>query len=315
MNSLIRLSRKRIQELTHSRSGEVKMGNYLAEVADSVTEKKLQLVCVSEDIGVRANLGRPGAALAPDELIASLLNMQYNGHAWQEDFEIAGWVDVHELQQQSQSAGLDELRHLTREVDERVVNALTPIYKSGGTPIIIGGGHNNAYPAIKTLYKHSERPVGVINIDAHTDLRAMEGRHSGNGFSYALDEGLLAYYSVIGLSPNFTPTTILEQIENDDRLSAQLYRSHQAYELPTEGDIPYGLEIDMDVVADFPSSAQNPCGMSLQELFQLVESVITIHKPSYVHICEASPAHELYAGQVGKALSGLVAHVARCLFP
>jgi arginase family enzyme len=31
--------------------------------------------------------------------------------------------------------------------------------------------------------------VNAINFDAHSDFRILEGRHSGNGFSYAYEEG------------------------------------------------------------------------------------------------------------------------------
>jgi formiminoglutamase len=33
--------------------------------------------------------------------------------------------------------------------------------------------------------------VNAINFDAHSDFRILEGRHSGNGFSYAYEEGFL----------------------------------------------------------------------------------------------------------------------------
>jgi arginase family enzyme len=36
--------------------------------------------------------------------------------------------------------------------------------------------------------------VNAINFDAHSDFRILEGRHSGNGFSYAYEEGFQKYF-------------------------------------------------------------------------------------------------------------------------
>ena len=63
-------------------------------------------------------------------------------------------------------------------------------------PIIIGGGHNNAYGNIKGTSLAIGEPINVINFDAHSDFRPEEGRHSGNGFSYAYTEGFLNYYFI-----------------------------------------------------------------------------------------------------------------------
>jgi formiminoglutamase len=39
--------------------------------------------------------------------------------------------------------------------------------------------------------------VNAINFDAHSDFRILEGRHSGNGFSYAYEEGFLKKYFIL----------------------------------------------------------------------------------------------------------------------
>jgi formiminoglutamase len=58
-------------------------------------------------------------------------------------------------------------------------------------------GHNNAYGCIKGaakgLYKAGIIPlvqINAINLDAHADFRPLEGRHSGNAFRYADEDGL-----------------------------------------------------------------------------------------------------------------------------
>jgi formiminoglutamase len=39
--------------------------------------------------------------------------------------------------------------------------------------------------------------VNAINFDAHSDFRILEGRHSGNGFSYAYEEAFLKKYFIL----------------------------------------------------------------------------------------------------------------------
>ena len=89
-------------------------------------------------------------------------------------------------------------------------------------PIAIGGGHNNAYPLIKGsakgLYKAGRIPlaqINCINLDAHTDFRPSEGRHSGNGFRYAEEDGYLQKYCAVGVHENYLPQNVWLDIVNN----------------------------------------------------------------------------------------------------
>lgn len=75
------------------------------------------------------------------------------------------------------------------KIDAVVAETVKKILSAGKIPITIGGGHNNAFGIIKGASEAFEKPVNVLNIDAHTDLRKLEHRHSGNGFSFALKKG------------------------------------------------------------------------------------------------------------------------------
>lgn len=79
--------------------------------------------------------------------------------------------------------------------------------------LLLEDGHNNAYGIIKGCALALNKSMNVINFDAHTDLRKLEGRHSGNGFSYAYEEGFLKKYYVFGLHENYTPKTIFKNMK------------------------------------------------------------------------------------------------------
>lgn len=66
----------------------------------------------------------------------------------------------------------------------------------GGIPFVIGGGNDQSYPnacglirAMKEKQSEGKHKVGVINIDAHLDVRPLkEGKvHSGSPFRLLLE--------------------------------------------------------------------------------------------------------------------------------
>ena len=81
--------------------------------------------------------------------------------------------------------------------EEKIVEEIVkPYVIKGYIPIVIGGGHNNAYGNIKGSALAHGKPVNAINFDAHSDFRILEGRHSGNGFRYAKSENYLHKYGI-----------------------------------------------------------------------------------------------------------------------
>jgi formiminoglutamase len=92
-------------------------------------------------------------------------------------------LDFHDIDDRS------KLSQLVEKIDKDVSLSFL-ILSNLVNPIIIGGGHNNSYGNIKGTALQ-RKPVNAINFDAHSDFRILEGRHSGNGFSYAYEEAFL----------------------------------------------------------------------------------------------------------------------------
>ncbi len=115
---------------------------------------------------------------------------------------------------------IDACRHAVANVIDAEVEELIKIITAAGkTPIVIGGGHNNSYPLIKGTAKGLQKAgmmnnsqINVINLDAHADYRIMEGRHSGNGFRYAREEGYLNKYAIIGLHENYNSQSMMDDL-------------------------------------------------------------------------------------------------------
>ena len=86
MEHLIRFTAADLSKITNHRSGEIKFGERMQvipenePILDALKKMEAQFVLfgIPEDIGVRANSGRPGAATALESAIRSIANIQHN---------------------------------------------------------------------------------------------------------------------------------------------------------------------------------------------------------------------------------------------
>jgi hypothetical protein len=85
MENIILLSQNELAKITNHRSGEIKFGEKIitipkdTDIIEFITnsEAKFVLFGIPEDIGVKANLGRVGAASAYESALSSLANIQH----------------------------------------------------------------------------------------------------------------------------------------------------------------------------------------------------------------------------------------------
>lgn len=297
MNGLKLYSPAALLALTNLREGEVKLGqrvqslSTLDDIADSTAQ--FVLVGIPEDIGVRANYGIGGAASTWEPTLKALLNIQstpfFNGN----ELLVLGHFTFTE----PSAEGIQDLQQKVEEIDALVYPVIQKIITAGKTPIVIGGGHNNAYPIIKGASLALKTPIDVINIDAHADLRPTTGRHSGNGFSYALKNGFLTRYGIFGLHQNYNNNAILDTIAANQHIYPvffdDLLKSDQPFfsawtSLLKKTGTTTGLELDLDCIENVLSSAMTPSGFSLNEIRKLI--LTSSKKFSYLHLCEAAVA-------------------------
>ncbi|HEY9185770.1 MAG TPA: formimidoylglutamase [Salegentibacter sp.] len=323
MESLKLYNSKTVEKLFSPRKGETKFGEKIAFLTDLETLKKhpakFVLFGIPEDIGVRANHGKPGTSGAWEACLKSLLNIQHNKHTHPESLIVLGHIDCISEMKKAENIDptdpnyLPKLGDLTEIIDGKVSKLVETIVSAGKIPIIIGGGHNNAYANIKGSSGAIGKAINVLNIDAHTDLRRLEHRHSGNGFSFARKEGFLGRYTIFGLAQNYTPQYIYDEIEASEQTEFRLFEElleHSSEDLHTAfldslefvRDEEFGLELDCDVIKDFPASAKTPSGFSIEQVRHFISLAARLPECSYLHVCEAAPTSE-NAEQVGKALS------------
>jgi formiminoglutamase len=184
MPRLITYSRSEILKRTQCRVGEEKFGERikLYEYSDNCIQQlekqdtTFVILGIPEDIGVRANLGRPGTATAWDNFLDNFLNIQNNRFCKGEWITLLGELDFSE--EMVRAAQLNpkikeqrkEMFGLVEQIDEEVVYYVSQIISSGKIPIIVGGGHNNAYGNIKGFSQAKGTSVNVINFDAQVTI-------------------------------------------------------------------------------------------------------------------------------------------------
>lgn len=299
-----------LNALTSVREGEVKLGEMLKAGFSPALSPKYIVLGISEDLGPQANGGFPGSVTAYGAFLKRFLNVQSNRFLTGDSIGILG-----EIRSLTDFQGLAQAREAVQELDDFVVEVLRPYVAGGSIPIVIGGGHNNAYPLIKTASLVWGQPVSAINFDPHADFRPLEGRHSGNPFSYAFHEGLLDFYAVLGLHQSYNSRFILEELEKhqmlfscfDDYLSgAAVFEQDLNVFAQRIHQKPFGLELDMDSIAFMLSSAFSPSGMLLEQARQYVLKMAHSANAKYFHLPEAAPKTPQEEAIVGKALAYLV---------
>ncbi len=281
---------------------------------------------------MRANGGIGGTDSCWNSFLSSFLNIQSNDFLGGEEILLLGHFDFGDIKYlieqnaHGNEERIDAYRHAVITIDEEVEELVKIITAHRKIPIVVGGGHNNAYPLIKGSAKGLHKAglielaqINAVNLDAHSDFRPSEGRHSGNGFRYAEEDGYLLKYCVIGIHENYLPQNVWMDIVNNPFIDFITYEDifiHEkrnfiqavAHATGFTEDNFTGIELDLDCIEHVLSSAQTPAGISSLHARQYMNFTAVDSKPAYIHICEG--ATQLADGKkedtTGKLISYLV---------
>ncbi|HMO33947.1 MAG TPA: formimidoylglutamase [Lacibacter sp.] len=325
--------------MTRVRRYETKLGECIQVVTDpqdpaaslQQATARYVLIGIPEDIGVKANGGTGGAETAWFPFLNAFLNIQSNDFLNGQELLLLGHFDftsLHEVIEDNAHGyeeKLDAYRHAVVRVDEAVEEVVRMVTQNGKIPIVIGGGHNNAYPLIKGtakgLYKAGLIPlaqINCINLDAHSDYRPLEGRHSGNAFRYAEEDGYLQKYCMIGIHENYLQQNVWMDIVNNPFFDLITYEDiflHEkrnfmqavAHATGFTEDGYTGIDLDLDSIENVLASAGTPCGITTREARQYINFAATDTRPAYLHLCEG--ASLLNDGRRNEAVGKLISYL------
>ena len=332
-------SKEDILSLTRVRRFETKVGERIKYLRGDTgwpgvleeSSAKYVLVGIPEDLGVKANYGVGGTNTAWLSFLSAFLNIRSNDFFSGEEILLLGHFDFGDVQYliennaYNEDEKIDAYRHAMQIVDEEVEQMMKAIAFAKKIPLVIGGGHNNSYPIIKGVAKGLNKAdmiplsqINCINLDAHADYGPSEGRHSGNGFRYAEEDGYLGKYCVIGLHENYIAQNVLMDLHNNPFLDyityEQIFLEEKknfiqavAHATGFTEDSMTGIEIDLDCIEDVLSSAQTPSGIPVLLARQYMNFTATDAKVAYLHICEG--AAQLADGRKDESTGKLIAYL------
>ena len=320
MHHLKVYNKQDVLSLSKLRRFETKLGERLQIIHDAAgieksiatSTAKYVLFGIPEDLGAKGNYGIGGADTLWIPFLQSFLNIQSNDFFDGGEILIIGHFDFGDMQYliDTTAKGEDEkieaYRHALNTVDDEVENLVKIITEAKKIPIVIGGGHNNSYPLIKGAAKGWYKAgvlqlaqINCINLDAHADYRAMEGRHSGNAFRYAEEDGYLQKYCVVGLHENYLPQNVWVDMVNNPFIDCITFEDIFVHEKRTfmqavshatgfTEDTLTGIDLDLDAIQNTLSSAMTPIGITPVHARQYISFAAADSKPAYLHICEGA---------------------------
>ncbi|ORM84655.1 formimidoylglutamase [Mixta gaviniae] len=260
-----------------------------ADFSPRQTEGVIALLGFECDEGVKRNRGRPGAAEAPDALRRALANMA--SHAEHRMLTDMGNIFV-------TGDRLEEAQQALRD-------AVLACQQAGNRTLVLGGGHETAYGHGQgVLDAFPQSKVGIINLDAHLDLRYAPRATSGTPFrqlaQHCETQRRDFHYGCFGLSLAANTQALLDEAANRNATLVDDLRCLNEPEAAlatlhsfmAELEVIY-LTVDLDVLpaAQMPAvSAPAALGVPAAMLMRLIEPICRSGKLRAVDLVELNPA-------------------------
>jgi formiminoglutamase len=209
---------------------------------DDIEGCAVALLGLPDDLGVKMNGGRPGAAGGPQafrEALSRYGAAHPAGPSWPGVFDSGDVVPGDTL----------------AETHARVTRVAGELLDAGLLPVGIGGGHDLTFPLVRALAQRAAEPLTGLYLDAHLDVRSEEG--SGMPFRRLVEDCGVRALHVGGLDP------FSNSLEH-----RRWFANHGGRELGfgpedpwPEGPLFFSLDLDVLDQAHAPGvSATNPCG-------------------------------------------------------
>lgn len=277
-----------------------------------VPANETTLLGFASDVGVRRNGGRAGAAAGPDYFRSSIGSL-----CWYSKHSFCDVGNIYPID--------DDLETAQQELGKTVHLLL----RESNTPIVIGGGHETAFGhflGIADFLQETEPDckIGILNIDAHFDLRPYNGfAHSGSPFlqahEHAKGNDFDLKYFVYGINrDNNTPSLFNTAGELDVRYceNIQVMNSESECLKKVTRFIQSRTHIYLTICLDVFKASVAPGvsapawnGIDLIHALNVIELVKQSGKLLSADICEFNPTfdeHKKTGKLVGSLFSKLI---------
>lgn len=269
-------------------------------------EAGVALVGFASDEGVRRNKGRPGAALGPSALRKALAPLALHRGLCLVD---AGDVPV-------EDGDLEKGQRRLGEVVGRLLDA-------GHLVVVLGGGHETAYGSFRgraASERLAGQRVGILNLDAHFDLREEPEATSGTPFTQIAEDerrrGADFVYAAVGICRDANTAALFrtaQELSARYLLDVDCQPSRMAQVLEFVDEIMAGvdavhLSVDLDLLpASVAPGVSAPAGFGvpLEVVLAIAERVAASGKLALVDVVELSPPFDS-DGRTARAAARLI---------
>ncbi|WP_170378031.1 agmatinase [Ruegeria atlantica] len=181
------------------------------------------------------------------------------------------------------------------EIMERLAQRTEAAIRAGKVPVTLGGEHSLSYGAVMGVARALGQPIGIVQIDAHADLRnAYQGeKHSHASVMHLLaEEGIrLAQFGVRALSTEEVQSRLKNHVFHVDAEELVTGNIH-AVDLPE--DFPELVYVSFDVdgldPAIMPATGTPvPGGLGYYQALRLVEHTLKGRKCVGFDVVELAP--------------------------
>ncbi|MCC5796223.1 MAG: agmatinase [Methylophaga sp.] len=188
-----------------------------------------------------------------------------------------------------------------QQVIDNIANATAAIVKNGGIPVVLGGEHTVTYGVLKGLKKAGIEDFGIVQVDAHADLRhAYEGDILSHAsvMKRAVDMGIPLYQ--LGIRAYCEEEMqVREQFgvyyqDADELVPNNINSITLPHDFPK--NVFFTLDIDGMDPSVFPSTGTPvPGGLGWYQTLQLFESVAKQRRIIGFDVMEFAPIEGFHA--------------------
>lgn len=261
---------------------------------EELNHKKIGILGYAGEEGVKRNQGRLGTADGPNAIRKMLGGLAFHLN---ENSKIFDYGNISTIN--------GDLESSLESISESVFKLL----ETKHFPVLFGGGHDLAYAHGSGIFKHlasRNEKLGIINLDAHFDLRPMINQqgHSGSPFhQLAQDYPHQFHYLCLGIQRAANPRSLFKTADqvNARWMAMEDFRMNN-WEVIQE-KIGWFLEsvnkvyLSIDL-AGFSSafapgvSAPSPMGFSPDIAFKVFELIASSKKLISLDVVELNPGFD-----------------------
>lgn len=257
------------------------------------------------DEGVKRNLGRIGAADGSKIIKSNLAKLA-----------------IHTPKTIADVGSVKCLSGNMEACQKLMAHQVSMIIDDGSIPIALGGGHDIAFATYQGIIKSKVKnaKLGVINFDAHFDLRPVDPTpNSGTPFNQMMSHCADVCYMVLGIQKE-SNTSQLFEIARDYKVTYAFNTQCQTEnfkqicllidEVISQTEIVY-ISIDLDGFSDCFApgvSAPSPLGMTPYFVYKCLQYIFESTKVICVDIAEYNPRYDIDS-RTAKLAARLINHI------